>query len=66
MRALLEKRIAELETELRAGQQMLAELEAKRTDVQQTLLRITGAVQVLKELLAEDPDPDQREGQPAS
>jgi nicotinate-nucleotide pyrophosphorylase len=31
---------------------MLAELEQKRTNLEQTLLRISGAVQVLEELLA--------------
>ncbi|MFV2022536.1 hypothetical protein [Micromonospora sp. LOL_023] len=52
MREQLEQRVAELEAELRAGQQMLAEVEARRADIQQTLLRITGAIQVLNELLA--------------
>ncbi len=31
---------------------MLAELEAKAAELRQTLLRITGAIQVLEELLA--------------
>ncbi|ROO61559.1 hypothetical protein EDC02_3499 [Micromonospora sp. Llam0] len=52
MREQLAQRVAELEAELRAGQQMLAEVEARRADIQQTLLRITGAIQVLNELLA--------------
>ncbi len=56
MREQLEKRTTELEAEYRAGQQMLAELDAKRTDLQQTLLRISGAIQVLKELLEADRD----------
>jgi hypothetical protein len=30
---------------------MLADLDAQRADLQQTLLRISGAIQVLKELL---------------
>ncbi|MGH3922012.1 MAG: hypothetical protein ACREX8_01510 [Gammaproteobacteria bacterium] len=51
MQEQLEKRVTELEAEYRAGQEMLTELEAKRADLQQTLLRISGAVQVLKELL---------------
>jgi hypothetical protein len=33
---------------------MLAETEAKAADLRQTLLRITGAIQVLEELLAAD------------
>ncbi|MFV2083062.1 hypothetical protein [Micromonospora sp. LOL_021] len=51
MREQLEQRVTELEAELRAGQQMLAEVEARRADIQQTLLRITGAIQVLNDLL---------------
>lgn len=52
MRAEMEKRVSELETEYREGQRMLADLEAKQADLQQTLLRISGALQVLNELLA--------------
>ncbi|MGH3943143.1 MAG: hypothetical protein ACRDTG_31875 [Pseudonocardiaceae bacterium] len=51
MQEQLEKRVAELEAEYRAGQEMLADLETKRADLQQTLLRISGAIQVLRELL---------------
>lgn len=51
MRPQLEQRITELESEFQAGQTMLADLHAKQTDLQQTLLRISGAIQVLKELL---------------
>lgn len=54
MREQLELRLKELTAELETGQQMLAELDAKRADLQQTLLRIGGAIQVLSELLAED------------
>ena len=53
MRDQLELRLKELTAEFEAGQQMLADLDAKRADLQQTLLRIDGAVQVLRELLAE-------------
>jgi uncharacterized coiled-coil protein SlyX len=53
MRDQLQKRVAELTAEYATGQQMLADLDAKRADLQQTLLRISGAVQVLTELLAE-------------
>jgi hypothetical protein len=54
VREQLELRLKELTVELETGQQMLAELDAKRLDLQQTLLRIGGAVQVLGELLAAD------------
>ena len=56
MRELVEKRVSELRTEYQAGQQMLAELAAKQTDLQQTLLRISGAIQVLEELLSRGVD----------
>jgi hypothetical protein len=51
MREQVGKRLSELEAELRAGQGMLTELDAKRADLQQTLLRISGAIQVLSGLL---------------
>ena len=57
MQKQLEKRVAELEAEYRAGREMLADLETKRADLQQTLLRISGAIQVLKEILGTDREP---------
>ena len=51
MREQMELRLKELTEEYRTGQQMLAELDAKRAELQQTLLSIGGAVQVLTELL---------------
>jgi len=56
MQEQLKKRVTELEAEYRAGQEMLAELDAKRADLHQTLLRISGAIQVLQELLGTDRD----------
>ena len=53
MKARLQKRLEELKSELASGQKMLAELDAKRTNIQETLLRISGAIQVLEEELAE-------------
>ena len=43
-------RLQSLQTEYESGQKMLAELDAKRTTLINTLLRIEGAIQVLKEL----------------
>lgn len=54
MRPQLERRVAELKSEYETGQKMLADLEAKKADLQTTLLRIAGAIQVLEELLAEE------------
>jgi hypothetical protein len=51
VREQLELRVKELTDELRSGQEMLAEIEGRRLELQQTLLRIDGARQVLMELL---------------
>jgi prefoldin subunit 5 len=48
----LEQRLKALRQELETGQKMLADLEARRLELQQTILRIGGAIQVLEELLA--------------
>jgi predicted nuclease with TOPRIM domain len=58
MRERLTQRIEELSAEYKSGQEMLAEVEAKRAELQQTLLRISGALQVLQELLDADASPD--------
>jgi prefoldin subunit 5 len=47
------ERLKTLEDEYRKGQQMLSELDQRRAEVRDTLLRIAGAIQVLKELSAE-------------
>jgi hypothetical protein len=52
MREQLEQHASELKAEQQKGQQMLAELEGKAAELRETLLRISGAVQVLEELLA--------------
>jgi hypothetical protein len=46
----IKDRLAALQAEYETGQKMLAELEARRTSVTSTLLRIEGAIHVLKEL----------------
>lgn len=48
----IEQRLKELKAEFEAGQKMLSELEARQLDLRNTLLRISGAVQVLEEVLA--------------
>lgn len=46
------KKLEELRNEFQAGQKMLADLTQKRTELEATMLRISGAIQVLDELLA--------------
>jgi len=55
MREQLEQRLAELRSEYQAGGKMLADLEAKQAELKQTMLRISGAIQVLEELLSAAP-----------
>lgn len=58
MRERLEKRLQELKVEFGKGEQTLKELEEQAATVQQTLLRISGAIQVLEEELGEAEQPD--------
>ncbi len=47
-------RLDELELELTKGQRRLETLDQERQQVRDTLLRISGAIQVLQELLAQE------------
>jgi predicted nuclease with TOPRIM domain len=51
MKQQLEHRLQSLKSEFEAGQKMLADLEAKQVNLRETLLRISGAIQVLEEEL---------------
>jgi hypothetical protein len=51
MKEKLTRRLEELKSELKSGQQMEAELEGKLAQLRTTLLRISGAIQVIEELL---------------
>ncbi|MBT9314473.1 hypothetical protein [Leptothoe spongobia] len=51
MKEQLKQRLQELRTEYTSGQKVLTELEAKQANLQNTLLRIQGAIQVLEEEL---------------
>ena len=48
------ERLAELRREREDGMRQLRLLDARRSEVRDTLLRIDGAIQVLAELAAED------------
>ena len=50
MREQITERLKALEAEAEAGQKLLADLDARRAALTTTLLRIEGAIQVLKEL----------------
>lgn len=51
MEQQLQKRLEELKKDFEIGQTRLKELETEQTYVRETLLRISGAIQVLEEAL---------------
>lgn len=65
MREQAIQRLQQLHSELELGQKQLGLLDTRRDQLQATLLRITGAIQVLEELLGgpniqavpKEPDP---------
>ncbi|MGL5064910.1 MAG: hypothetical protein ACRC62_33455 [Microcoleus sp.] len=64
MKQQLEQRLQSLKAEFEAGQKMLADLEAKQATLRDTLLRISGAIQVLEEVLNEPSETDDNGSQP--
>jgi len=61
MKNQLETRLNNLKTEFETGQTLLADLNKKRSDLEATLLRISGAIQVVEELLEEQPEEQPKE-----
>ncbi len=53
MKEKLQQRLQELKSEFESGQKMMADLESQKANLRDTLLRISGAIQVIGELLAE-------------
>lgn len=51
MRAQLSQRLDELKKEYAIGQAKMNELEAQQARLRETMLRISGAIQVLEEIL---------------
>ena len=62
MRGELERRLTELRSEFETGRRLEADLQARLSEVSQTVLRVSGAIQVLEELLSAD---GSRNGAPA-
>lgn len=56
MKTQLETRLASLKSEFEAGKSMLADLDKKSRELEATLMRISGAIQVLEEMLESDGD----------
>jgi septal ring factor EnvC (AmiA/AmiB activator) len=56
MKNIVQQRLKQLKNEFESGQKMMADLEAKRANLETTLLRISGAIQVLEELLSQSHD----------
>lgn len=59
MRDRLQVRLGELRKEFATGQTHLHELEKQQMYLRETILRISGAIQILEELLAEVPPGEQ-------
>ncbi len=55
MKEKLSQRLKSLKAEFEAGQNLLADYETKQRNLRETLLRISGAIMVLEEVLA-DPE----------
>ena len=51
MQEQLQRRLEELKKEYETGQARLRELESEATFVRETMLRISGAIQVIQEVL---------------
>ena len=65
MKEQLTARLQALKQEFETGQKMQADLDIKQADLQKTLLRISGAIQVLEEMLA-DADTTAKNGDEAA
>ena len=59
MQEQLQKRLEELKREFETGQARLRELETEQAYTRETLLRISGAIQVLDEALGGESKPEE-------
>lgn len=53
MQEQIEQRLQQLKIEFESGQKMLVDLESQQANLKTTMLRISGAIQVLEELIAQ-------------
>ena len=60
----VEQKLQELRSEFERGQQQLALVEQRRQELRETMLRISGAIQVLEELKAQNGQPATEEVTP--
>ena len=56
-RTLIEQRLAQLKREYDEGKKMMADWQSKMDNLEKTMLRISGAIQALSELLEQIPEP---------
>ena len=54
MRERIERRLEELRTEFESGQALLSDVETRETQIRSSLLRISGAIHVLEEMLNQE------------
>lgn len=66
MKEQLEKRLAALEAQFEHGMKVLRDLEAQEVTLKETLLRISGAIEVLREELNSAGEPAEDGGQSAA
>lgn len=56
---MIERRLQELRKEFKTGEAQLEELDRRRAQLRDTLLRISGAIQALEELLSVEQEGNQ-------
>ena len=56
-RTLISQRLAQLKGEYEEGQKMMADWKSKMANLEKTMLRISGAIQALEELLEQLSEP---------
>lgn len=65
MKQPLQRRLDELKQAFSQGQTVFNELKEKQANTHDTLLRLQGAIQVLEEILTQEPEPVSDEAEKA-